>query len=284
MASRGSRCARRLRRPGRSRPRTTIPCSRRVRRLVASSASRLCSRLAWNCRPSVKIATGGMFGSLLRSTKSGRHPCSTSCGSRVQTRLAPGKPICSRFPVGHGMSFTVAPRALTRSRNTLRKCCSRWDSVVSLPGGTVGRRPPVGLPGGGVDVRAARGQDRPQVPFGGLPGDQVHREHPPGERQQAAVARQARLVGARAVPHHLVGAVQQVPQPGRVGEFGEVPGAARHHVVDEQRLGGRSPTRLVAGIGDLGDGEVVRVTRRAARAGRAAAPRTGSGRRRRRRW
>ena len=111
---------------------------------------------------------------------------------------------------------------------------------------------------GNVGVGVAGGEDGPQVPFGGLPGDLVNGQAPAGERQQAAVAGQPGLVLAGAVPDHDPGPVQQAPQPMRVGQFGQVAGASGDGVVHEQRRTQQPATGFVGGVVDVGDGQVVR--------------------------
>ena len=77
--------------------------------------------------------------------------------------------MLSRFPFGPGVSFTVAPSAVTRSVNTFLKLCSRCDSGLRSAGScvvsdqliVVGRRRRSGRAGG---------EDRAQVPFRGRAG------------------------------------------------------------------------------------------------------------------
>ena len=140
--------------------------------------------------------------------------------------------MLSRFPIGPGVSFTVAPSAVTRSVNTFLKLCSRCDSGLRSPGScVVSDQLIVSL---GVAVRGARGKDRAQVPFRGRPGDTAESaDRDRGERDEAPVAGEPLLVLAGAVADPFPRPVQQVPHPLRVGEFGEVAGAARHDVVQQ---------------------------------------------------
>jgi len=84
----------------------------------------------------VKITTSGIAVSSVESTKSGFELPMSTWGASFHSRRNPGNVIRSVFPVCPGTSFTVAPNALTRSVNTWRKCSSRWDSIVSTPGGS----------------------------------------------------------------------------------------------------------------------------------------------------
>ena len=59
------------------------------------------------------------------------------------------------------------------------------------------------------------------------------------ERDKAPVAGEPLLVLARAIADPFPRPVQQVPHPLRVGELGEVAGAAGHDVVQQQRLAGQ---------------------------------------------
>ena len=77
--------------------------------------------------------------------------------------------MLSRFPFGPGVSFTVAPSAVTRSVNTFLKLCSRCDSGLRSAGSCVVSDQLIVV--GSARVRRARGEDRAQVPFRGRPGD-----------------------------------------------------------------------------------------------------------------
>ena len=145
--------------------------------------------------------------------------------------------MLSRFPCGPGVSFTVAPSAVTRSVNTFLKLCSRCDSGLGSAGSCVGQRP--AHLRGRLGVRRAGGQDRPQVPLRGRPGHAAE-VAARGERDEAPMAGQPLLVLAGAVADPFPGAVQQIPHPRRVRELGQVAGAARDHVVQQKRLAGRA--------------------------------------------
>ncbi len=88
-------------------------------------------------------------------------------------------------------------------------------------------------PGGRVVV-LAEGEQLAQVPLGGRARHQVRVAA--GEGQQASVAGLAVLVGAGAVADEEVRAGEQLPDLFRAGEVGEIARAARHGVVQQQRL------------------------------------------------
>lgn len=71
---------------------------------------------------------------LERSTKSDLLLPICTCGSSTHCRVPPGKAMLSRLPSGPGDSCTMAPSAVTRSVNTLRKLCSRCDSKLTGSG------------------------------------------------------------------------------------------------------------------------------------------------------
>ena len=213
------------------------PLSRRSCRLRASSAIRLWAGLAWYSQPSVKMATAGSPPWLERSTKSGLQPRICTCGSSVHCRAPPGNVMLSRFPFGPGVSFTVAPSAVTRSVNTFLKLCSRWDSGLRSAGSCVVSDQLIAV--GRLGVRHAGGEDRAQVPLRGRAGHAAEVADR-GERDEAPMAREPLLVLTGAVADPFPRPVQQIPHPLRVGELGEVAGAAGHDVVQQQRLAGRA--------------------------------------------
>ena len=144
--------------------------------------------------------------------------------------------MLSRFPCGPGVSLTVAPSAVTRSVNTFLKLCSRCDSGLGSPGSCVVSDQLIvsdGAASGVPEVRIAR-RCRSAA-------DRDTRLRPPtdSERDEAPVAGEPLLVLAGTVTDPFPRPVQQVPHPLRVGELGEVAGAAGDDVVQQQRLAGR---------------------------------------------
>ncbi len=255
------------------------PVSRSISRLAASSASRLCRAVAWKARPSVKIGDGRHSG-VVRSPAGSRagSPSAITCGVSVHCRRSPGSVNRTVFPQRPGVSSMAAPVVSSRCRNACRNRCSSCDSASSA-GGFVGdvplrlvgrvRRPGRARAASAGAVRRRRG--RPGSPRPGARTAAGSGGRPAGSR--------ARQSQSRTRSHART---SSVAQPLRVGELGQVAGAAGDEVVQQDRV------VVVGAVGERRLDDLVRCRggrggRRAARAARAARRRPGWGRRSRRR-